>query len=108
MATNMSEVGISDYKYGFHDDVAPVFKSRKGLNKEIIHQISDMKDEPDWMLEFRLEAYEIFKAKPGRRRFLVRALGKQLYLRHMVGSERLQRRWRGRGRSPYPQGRGLD
>lgn len=60
----MSEVGISDYKYGFHDDVAPVFKSRKGLNKEIIHQISDMKDEPDWMLEFRLEAYEIFKAKP--------------------------------------------
>ena len=64
MATNMSEIGISDYKYGFHDDVAPVFKSRKGLNKEIIHQISDMKDEPDWMLEFRLEAYEIFKAKP--------------------------------------------
>jgi len=64
MATNMSEVGISDYKYGFHDDVAPVFKSRKGLNKEIIHQISDMKDEPDWMLEFRLEAYEIFKSKP--------------------------------------------
>ena len=64
MAPNMSEVGISDYKYGFHDDVAPVFKSRKGLNKEIIHQISDMKDEPDWMLEFRLEAYEIFKAKP--------------------------------------------
>ena len=64
MATNMSEVGISDYKYGFHDDVAPVFKSSKGLNKEIIHQISDMKDEPDWMLEFRLEAYEIFKAKP--------------------------------------------
>ena len=64
MATNMSEVGISDYKYGFHDDVAPVFKSRNGLNKEIIHQISDMKDEPDWMLEFRLEAYEIFKSKP--------------------------------------------
>jgi|TARA_B100000809_G_scaffold243622_1_gene268793 Fe-S cluster assembly protein SufB len=64
MATNMSEIGISDYKYGFHDDVKPVFKSRKGLNKEIIHQISDMKDEPDWMLEFRLEAYEIFKAKP--------------------------------------------
>ena len=62
MATNMSEVGIGDYKYGFHDDVAPVFKSRKGLNKEIINQISDMKDEPDWMLEFRLEAYEIFKA----------------------------------------------
>ena len=60
----MSEIGISDYKYGFHDDVKPVFKSRKGLNKEIIHQISDMKDEPDWMLEFRLEAYEIFKAKP--------------------------------------------
>ena len=64
MATNKSEVGISDYQYGFHDDVAPVFKSRKGLTSEVINQMSDMKDEPDWMRKFRLEAYEIFKAKP--------------------------------------------
>ncbi|MAG85774.1 Fe-S cluster assembly protein SufB [Candidatus Poribacteria bacterium] len=64
MAINNFEVGTSDYKYGFHDDVEPVFKSRKGLDSGIINQMSDMKDEPNWMREFRLEAYEIFKAKP--------------------------------------------
>jgi len=63
MSINKAEVGIGDYKYGFHDDVAPVFKSRKGLDSEIINQISEMKSEPDWMREFRLEAYEIFKSK---------------------------------------------
>ena len=64
MAINNFEVGTSDYKYSFHDDVEPVFKSRKGLDSGIINQMSDMKDEPNWMREFRLEAYEIFKAKP--------------------------------------------
>lgn len=41
-----------------------VFKSRKGLNEEIIREISKQKQEPQWMLEKRLEAYEIFKKKP--------------------------------------------
>ena len=94
MATNMSEVGISDYKYGFHDDVAPVFKSRKGLNKEIIHQISDMKDEPDWMLEFRLEAYEIFKAKPDVKwgGYLASLDFDDIYY-YVKASERTERNW---------------
>ena len=94
MATNMSEVGISDYKYGFHDDVAPVFKSRKGLNKEIINQISDMKDEPDWMLEFRLEAYEIFKAKPDVKwgGYLASLDFDDIYY-YVKASERTERNW---------------
>lgn len=94
MATNMSEIGISDYKYGFHDDVAPVFKSRKGLNKEIIHQISDMKDEPDWMLEFRLEAYEIFKAKPDVKwgGYLASLDFDDIYY-YVKASERTERNW---------------
>ena len=94
MAKNMSEVGISDYKYGFHDDVAPVFKSRKGLNKEIIHQISDMKDEPDWMLEFRLEAYEIFKAKPDVKwgGYLASLDFDDIYY-YVKASERTERNW---------------
>lgn len=55
----------ADYKYGFHmaeDDYA--FKSGKGLTREIVTQISKMKNEPEWMLKFRLKALEIFQKKP--------------------------------------------
>ena len=63
--TAQDNLGISsDYKYGFHDDVKPVFKSRKGLDPEIINQMCDIKGEPDWMRQYRLDAYEIFKQKP--------------------------------------------
>jgi len=61
----LDEIGISkDYQYGFHDDVKPTFKSRKGLDEEVINQMCDIKEEPDWMREYRLKAYEIFKQKP--------------------------------------------
>ena len=63
--TVQADLGISsDYKYGFHDDVKPVFKSRKGLDTEIINQMCDIKDEPDWMREYRMKAYKIFRQKP--------------------------------------------
>ena len=57
-------VDIGEYKYGFHDDVKPVFKSRKGLDTEVINEMCDVKGEPDWMRQYRLKAYEIFKQKP--------------------------------------------
>jgi len=41
-----------------------VFRSAKGLNKEIVTEISQKKNEPAWMLEFRLKALEIFESKP--------------------------------------------
>ncbi|HST02279.1 MAG TPA: hypothetical protein VLJ84_11535, partial [Usitatibacter sp.] len=50
-------------KYGFHDESTPVFKSRKGLDADIVAQISDMKGEPAWMREYRLKAFEIFGKK---------------------------------------------
>ena len=50
-------------KYGFHDDIAPIFKARRGLNKEVVAQISDMKGEPKWMRDFRLKSYEHFEKK---------------------------------------------
>ena len=56
--------GIGDYKYGFHDPDALVFKARKGLNQEVVEQISAMKGEPEWMLEFRLRALEHFQQRP--------------------------------------------
>lgn len=51
-------------KYGFHDPEKYAFKSQKGLNAEIVAQISAMKNEPEWMTEYRLKAYEIFLSKP--------------------------------------------
>ena len=50
-----------DYKYGFKDEDISVFKTQKGLNEDIIREISNIKQEPQWMLEFRLKAYEMFR-----------------------------------------------
>jgi len=51
-------------KFGFHDEEQFVFKSRRGLDREIVAQISDMKGEPAWMRDSRLKALEIFEKKP--------------------------------------------
>ena len=56
--------GVGEYKYGFHDKENYVFKSRKGLDREIVEQISAMKGEPKWMLDFRLKAFEHFQKRP--------------------------------------------
>lgn len=50
-----------EYKYGFHDEDVSVYNTGKGLNEEIVKLISQKKNEPEWMLEFRLKAYEQFK-----------------------------------------------
>jgi Fe-S cluster assembly protein SufB len=51
-------------KYNFRTESTGVFKAKKGINKEIVHQISDMKNEPQWMRDFRLKSLEIFESKP--------------------------------------------
>ncbi len=57
--------GIDEYKWGFRDPDAHVFQSpRKGLDREIVEQISAMKGEPGWMLAFRLKALEHFQQRP--------------------------------------------
>ncbi len=53
-----------DEAYGFHDDIEYDFKSQKGLNADIVRQISEMKNEPGWMTDLRLKAYDIFLKKP--------------------------------------------
>jgi Fe-S cluster assembly protein SufB len=56
---------IGDYKYGFHDrDDNYVFKSERGLSRQVVENISRMKGEPQWMLDFRLKALEHFLARP--------------------------------------------
>ena len=60
-----SQVDIGAYRYGFHDPTDKYsFTSRKGLDADIVTQISRLKGEPEWMLEFRLHALEIFFQKP--------------------------------------------
>jgi len=56
--------GIDEYKYNFVDKANPVFRTRKGLDEEIVRQISAKKEEPEWMLEFRLKALKHFQSRP--------------------------------------------
>ncbi|HLR70622.1 MAG TPA: Fe-S cluster assembly protein SufB [Pseudogracilibacillus sp.] len=62
MAKKMPEVG--EYKYGFHDRDVSVFRTERGLTKSVVEEISRMKNEPEWMLEERLKALDIFYKKP--------------------------------------------
>jgi Fe-S cluster assembly protein SufB len=67
MSENAALEGLrSDYaeRYGFHDAEDYVFKSRPGLSREVVEELSRMKQEPDWMREFRLRSLEIFLKKP--------------------------------------------
>jgi Fe-S cluster assembly protein SufB len=56
--------GLDSYKYGFSDPDEAVFRSRRGLDRQVVEDISRMKDEPEWMLEFRLKALEHYQARP--------------------------------------------
>ena len=49
-----------EYKYGFHDKDVSVYNTGKGLNEEVIREISKIKKEPEWMLQRRLDAYHSF------------------------------------------------
>ena len=51
-------------KYDFRNEEQYVFKSRKGLDRNIVAEISEMKLEPAWMRDFRLKSLEIFESKP--------------------------------------------
>ncbi|MFO7782204.1 MAG: Fe-S cluster assembly protein SufB [Spirochaetia bacterium] len=64
MSSQPQAVDIGDYKYGFHYPDTSVFKSRKGIDEEVVHAISDHKGEPDWMRRFRLQSLEAFRARP--------------------------------------------
>ena len=48
-----------DYKYGFSSDIENI-QAPKGLNEEIVKYISKQKNEPEWMLEWRLKAFNVF------------------------------------------------
>ena len=51
-------------KYDFRTESHPVFRAQRGINPEIVAQISAMKNEPTWMRDFRLRSLQIFESKP--------------------------------------------
>ena len=53
-----------EYKYGFHDVDTSILKTGVGLSEDVIRAISSYKQEPEWMLEFRLKAFHIFEKMP--------------------------------------------
>src|SRR3954464_7745733 len=56
----------SDYeeRFGFHDAENYLYKAPKGINREIVEKISELKSEPQWMLQFRLTALQHFLDRP--------------------------------------------
>lgn len=62
MAKNIPE--IEEYKYGFRDKDVSVFRTERGLTRKVVEEISRMKEEPEWMLEYRLKALEHFYERP--------------------------------------------
>ncbi len=51
-------------KYDFKDEIVYLAETKRGLSRETVEEISRFKGEPDWMLQFRLRAYEHFLRRP--------------------------------------------
>ncbi len=62
--TQARAIKTDEYQFGFHDDVAPAYKAKRGLDAQVVAEISEMKNEPSWMREFRLKALKHFEQKP--------------------------------------------
>ncbi len=64
MTTTREIVSDRRDEYAFHDDIDYLAQTKRGLTRETVEDISRFKDEPDWMLQFRLRAYEHFVKRP--------------------------------------------
>ncbi|GBG97003.1 Fe-S cluster assembly protein SufB [Lactococcus termiticola] len=53
-------VGLDEYKFGFHDNAKLAYTTGLGLTEEVVREISAAKNEPEWMLEFRLKSLKAF------------------------------------------------
>ena len=64
MSTTEIGVDLSRYKLGWSDEEDYAYKPKKGLDDDMIRSISSMKDEPEWMLDFRLKSHQRFTRRP--------------------------------------------
>ena len=54
----------TNYEAGWHDDVDYVYRAERGLSQRIVEEISDFKNEPRWMRQFRLDSLKHFESRP--------------------------------------------
>jgi Fe-S cluster assembly protein SufB len=59
----LTDLDLGRYQLGWSDEEDYVFKPKKGLNEEIVREMSAIKKEPDWMRDFRLNAFRRFNRK---------------------------------------------
>ena len=60
----IQDLQLDQYKYDFVTDAEPVYRARKGLSEEVVREISAYKEEPQWMLDSRLKALQVYESKP--------------------------------------------
>ncbi len=58
--TQEAQDAVGDYKYGFHDPESATIRFDKGLSEKVVRDISELKNEPEWMTEIRVKAYHHF------------------------------------------------
>ncbi len=60
----VSGIDLGKYKLGWHDTEQYVYEPKKGVNEDVVREISHHKSEPEWMTKFRLNALKRFERKP--------------------------------------------
>ncbi|MDZ7675733.1 MAG: hypothetical protein U5K30_11790 [Acidimicrobiales bacterium] len=60
----ITDLDLGKYKLGWADEEDYVFKPKRGLNEDIIREMSWMKGEPDWMIDLRMKSYRHFQKRP--------------------------------------------
>ncbi|MEK9698908.1 MAG: Fe-S cluster assembly protein SufB [Candidatus Poseidoniales archaeon] len=55
---------VGDYRYGFHDPEHATIRFDKGLSEQVVRDISELKDEPQWMTDIRVKAFHHFNERP--------------------------------------------
>ncbi len=89
-------LGLDEYKYHFITEDEPLFRSDRGLNEKVVREISAQKGEPQWMLDFRLKALQVYNAKPmpdwGGDLSNLEAVLDQIYF-YVRPQEKMERSW---------------
>jgi Fe-S cluster assembly protein SufB len=60
----VSGIDLGKYKLGWHDAEQYVYEPKKGVNEDVVREISHHKSEPEWMTKFRVNALKRFERKP--------------------------------------------
>lgn len=62
--SDQAHEAVGDYRYGFHDPEQATIRFDKGLSEQVVRDISELKNEPNWMTEIRVKAYHHFIERP--------------------------------------------